>query len=767
MRGEAEAKFISIPLSIPRFYIKKTDAAALQALALGRREPTAMLKADMKWEQVQARNFIGVMPGQSKDPKIAKQIIVVQASYDGMSVVPALAPSAESAGSMAGLLQTARTFKKLGNQRTVWFVATSGHYLGLQGIRELIDRRIDKWQVPGPFAKLFGQAKEPTDPIYLWAGLDLASQTQGIGIFYKGWFFDVREDTQNVFSDIARAARENNDKVAGVLGYDPKKRFADGVNPVDGKTWRNYIPGKPAFDSEAVGMAGGYGVTFASVDDSRNQVDTPFDTFDRVNVANLAQQMRTFVCVFQHYINDTNDPAADPKTQVPLNKVSQWTRWVCATASAPLRDASAPTTRKKSLVADDPVEGALAVYPGLNPAPDAKPGQKSYIGVRGYWVQQVVDEKSVGKDSKAVFQFKGVPTQTADNAKHSVGAYRLDPNTGDIDYAPDLNGQFSGASGSIAITTAEKELTIEVFPCVATAIYDLIDQQALKTLSSVTIFDGANNGVPRQYGYAVSKPEPGVSYVEDAAIIFARRGSEYGEGLGGTSAPTEANSASSAAIEKQRQFKIMLSSGPSARFLLINSTKENPEGQGYPMGGGGGDINSSKSSAITNTALKVAQDMWNLDEFRINRLKANNIVNEGVIKLHEQAGEYLVKAQTALDAKNYELFDAYARSAWGFESRAYPDVSTTQHDVVQGVLFYLALMIPFAYFLERLFFGFPDLKRQLSAASAIFVVVFGVFSQIHPAFKITLNAGIILLAFVMLALAVWSRSSSGRSSSSR
>ena len=276
MRGEAEAKFVSIPLSIPRFFIKKSDAAALQALALSRKSLQATLHADMKWEQVQAKNFLGILPGQSKDPKIAKQIIVVQSYYDAMSVVPALAPGAEQAGGMAGLLQTAQTFKKRGNERTIWFLATSGHCLGLQGVREFIDNHIDDWQVPGPFAKLFGQAKDPKDPIYLWVGLDLASQTRALGIFYKAHLINVREDTQNLFSDIARVSRENNDKVAEVLGYDAKKRFSDGVNPVDGKSWRNFIPGRPAFDAEVVGMAGGFGVTFSSIDDSRNQVDTPF-----------------------------------------------------------------------------------------------------------------------------------------------------------------------------------------------------------------------------------------------------------------------------------------------------------------------------------------------------------------------------------------------------------------------------------------------------------------------------------------------------------
>ena len=142
-RGEAESKFVSIPVPVPRYYVKRGNAAALLALAAGSRGTQATVNATMPWENVEARNFIGVLPGQSKDPKIAKQIIVVQAYYDGMSVVPNLAPAAESAASMAGMLQTARTFKALGTERTVWFVATSGHFLGLQGVREFVDRHID------------------------------------------------------------------------------------------------------------------------------------------------------------------------------------------------------------------------------------------------------------------------------------------------------------------------------------------------------------------------------------------------------------------------------------------------------------------------------------------------------------------------------------------------------------------------------------------------------------------------------------------------
>jgi hypothetical protein len=744
MRGEAESKFTSIPLTIPRFFLKAGDAAALKALALGRQETSATVKGSMTWERVEAKNFLGILPGS--DPKLKDQIIVVQAYYDGMSVVPALAPGAESACSMAALLQTARTLKKLGSGRTVWFLATSGHFLGLQGVREFLNNHIDDWQVPGPFeklwAKMMGRGTDTSNPIYLWVGLDLASQTRSLGVFYKGHFIDVREDTQNNFSDIGRVARENNDKVAEVLGYDARKRFSDGINPVDGKSWRNFIPGRPAFDSEVVGMAGGYGVTFASIDDSRNLVDTPFDTFEKVNIANVATQMQTFLCLLQHFVNDTNDQSADPKTQIPLYKPCQFQRMGLRNGFATVKGLVREWDPKKSLVPNEPIDQALVIYPPSN-------GLKSFIGVRGNIVQMVED---LDKE-KAAFSFHGLPPTTADNKEHSLLAYRVNRETGDIDYATDRGITALGYPTQFRITGAEKVLTTVVFPCVATCIYDLVDQQALKTLSTITIFDGVNNGEPRQYGYALSRPEPGVSYVEDTAVIFARRGNEYVKTGEAAKADDPTN--------KLRQFKIVMGSGPTAtRFLLINSTRKEPEGEGYVMGAGSDDqgvaaaIDSSRSSAIIHTALRVAEDMHGIDAFRIGRLVQNNIRNEGVLKLHAQAGEYIDKAKAALERQDYQSFDTYSRAAWGFESRAYPDVTKTQQDVVNGVIFYLALMLPFAYFLERLLFGFSDLKRQLGAAFGIFLVVFAIFSQIHPAFKITLNAGIILLAFIMMALSV-------------
>ena len=68
---------------------------------------------------------------------------------------------------------------------------------------------------------------------------------------------------------------------------------------------------------------------------------------------------------------------------------------------------------------------------------------------------------------------------------------------GDIDFAPD-----QGIDGSKRYPTefdlngSEKTTQVILFPCVGTTIYDLIDQQSLKSLSGVRILDGVTDGDP-------------------------------------------------------------------------------------------------------------------------------------------------------------------------------------------------------------------------------------------------------------------------------
>ena len=90
-------------------------------------------------------------------------------------------------------------------------------------------------------------------------------------------------------------------------------------------------------------------------------------------------------------------------------------------------------------------------------------------------------------------------------------------------------------------------------------------------------------------------------------------------------------------------------------------------------------------------------------ENRSRLYKRFGISSDRLDKLHQFANDYLARAETELLQNDYQQALKLARAAWGYESRAYPDVKQTGNDVVNGVMFYLALLMPFAYFMERSF----------------------------------------------------------------
>jgi len=734
-RGEAEAKFVGISVSIPRFWISKTEAAQIETRALTVPNLVGTVRCNDQWTVKTVNNIVGVLPGT--DPVLKNQCMIVESYYDSMSVVPALSPGAENACSIASMLEIARLFKLNPPKRTVIFVATDAHFLGLLGARTFIDQHLDDWVAPSPFDSLshslFKTPLPVRQQIWLWTSLDLSSRTALTGAFYKGDFYNFREDVQAGFSDLGRSLRDNASRIGDVLGFDPDDRYADGINPVGGKGWSNYLPGNFAFDGEVASLAGGKAITFATCNDARPLVDTPGDTLDQVNVANVAQQTQVLCCEYWDLFNDTNDPAKVGNSSgaglMPIPTYPGWSRQGLQLGFTDLTGRVLRFDPRRNFVPDTPIPGALAVM---------DTPLKTYTGVRGNLIETA--------DDRGGYRFVGLPlsistaTGFSDNGIQHLAAFHIitanNDSRGNIDYAPDLG--IYGAQNfpiDISLNSTYQTSQIIVFNCVPTSVFDLVDQSNLKTLTAIQIIDGVTNGQPREYGYSLSQPEPGVTYVEDVAVLFS---------------------------SPQTRLKVLMNSGPVAtRFILINSESPNSRHQAEGVGYNVADPNDPSNppgfvvgGVVTYTAMRVAQDMWNLDEFRIHQLAKYRIVDDQMDTMHATAKALLDKAKAALADRRYDLFDSYSREAWAYEARVYPAAQQTASDVVQGVLFYLFLMIPFSYFVERLFFSFPDLRSQLVAVLCIFVTIFVIFSQIHPAFDITANPGIVLIAFVMLALSL-------------
>ncbi len=711
-RGEAETKFLRIPINIPRFWVSRRDAYHLQARLKSEPEVQIRLKCKMTWERKPAWNVVAEIPGT--DEKLKEQTVYLTAYYDSMSVVPQLSPGAESASGAAALLELTRVLKKYPPKRTVRVVFNGAHFLGLAGVRNFVATHLDELtegtrvDKPAKFLGLIPYTKTVREKmnVNLFLAVDFSTQNDKVGVFYKGMFYDQREDTDisRHFSDFARTLREN----ATLMGYwgTNHASFADGVNPIYGKPWRTFIFGKIALDNEPITLGGGRGAAFVTTDDARPRVDTPFDTVEWVNFQNLTRQTQFLAATMW-------DIVTDPK--MPVDKEPSFHRMSVTGGFAELSARALAFDPTRSIVADKVIDGTMVV---------ARMSDSTLMGTRGDLVEIV--------DSEGRSHFWGYPTINAYGWRKPsyIEAYHTDPKTGHIDYAPDRgpmgNRNHPRDPTEFFITSGKKDFTIVVFECVPIAMYDLVDPQSLTTLRYIKVYDGLTDAEPRRYGLTVPHPEPWRGHVEDVALVFADK-----------------------TPENPARVKVMMGLGAgSVRMLLLDAStvsEKNPQGLGYLA---------DKPFALPHTPLRVTEDMWALDEMRMQKLAGFRIVNDIVWKHHAKAKELLEEAKAALAARDYRLTDAKARAAWGYEARAYPAVLSTMNDVVKGVLFYLALMLPFAFFVERLVFAFPNLRLQIVGFVAIFAAICLVFSFIHPAFEITTNPWIVPLAFIMVALSV-------------
>ena len=90
--------------------------------------------------------------------------------------------------------------------------------------------------------------------------------------------------------------------------------------------------------------------------------------------------------------------------------------------------------------------------------------------------------------------------------------------------------------------------------------------------------------------------------------------------------------------------------------------------------------------------------------------------------------------------------------AWANEARVYDAAQDMARDVIQGAIFLLLLCVPFAFCIERLLIGTPNVYKQIAGMFGIFIVMTVALWTFHPAFKISASPLIIVLAFVIILM---------------
>jgi len=660
------------------------------ALAAQRKYFPVTVKARMDWQNAPGRNIMGTIVGT--DPVLNGEVVIIQSFYDSMSVVPAMSPGAEQACGIAALLKLAELFKAHPPKRTIVFLATTAHCYQGAGINEFIFKRLSTPEFRSRIGDETFAAKLGKRIDYrLFVGLDLSSGTGKLGMSANDWLLEHGGPPGYMFTLSDNTLYQRHAKPVMELLFDRQEIFENLIKTKRGtRRHQDYLPGPLVLDGAAVARVKGPGIALVTTYDIRQRVDIPFDFANRVNFDNLHTQVKFISAFLASVLND----------QISIPKLTKLPKRVLVTA---FKGRVVEFIKKRSFAPDTPVEDALVCF--VTKADFLHRHRRSYGGVRG--LRLFITDREGCFYRPHLYEFRG-----------EIMAFKVDPDTGKIIYAADM-GESGAKSNPLQIkleTNFQQNLTVVMFRCDPVEIHGITDARYYRFLSGVKLLDPAD-AEPQSFGYFVN-PEPEPSEPENCGLIFLQPGGNA---------------------------KFCFSRSVfGLQYLLLNIPRPGESPKGFTP---------SEDELILHAELRATRDMYNVDEERIELLRKYGVENKWLDTLHQRSQTLLRGAEAALDRRDYGDYMKTLREARACESTIYPDIRGAANDVVKGIIFYFALLIPFAFFAERLTFCCADIRARIAAIFGIFSAVFIVLRFVHPAFLISQSPYIIFLAFVIMALA--------------
>ena len=722
----ARNKFLTVPANLPRFYVREEDLPALDALA--DRQARATVHCRTAWREATAANVLAeVSPGDpSADPSDSDQTpIIFHAYYDSISVVPSLRPGAEQACGAATALELARFLRDMAQppRRPVYLLLTGGHGQGLSGMTHFVSQLrqglADGWS-DDQADSLLARMGRPG----LFVGLDLSSRSERMGVFCAGSFrgqsinrlrpkYSVLGQKLNAFAAQFRSESD----------HDGPGNFVDCINLTLGRGWWTYFPYPAPFESELPTMAGFPAITLATINDDRRYMDTPQDTPQRMRLDMLKRQL-----LYRpgRRAGLANLALALSAWRGPFVSSGLADQWASVAGRVVWLDQRTDYTPNKPLV-----RAVVFLKTGR--------GEKFLMGTRGGGVAMTGAGGSFRFDglikAAANWQFNnclveayGPATEEFITANPDArGEYlkvlqragrndgRIERN-GDIIFAVDM-ARAKEYPWQVKVLRDEQHVNLVCFPCTSISLFALTDPREYIDLSDLQILDAATQSPPFQFGRS------------------------------STDMPAGRSEANCVSLWADPTLRVRLTFGfgfQKRRLLLTRATPGNHEGEGFAM---------EELGTIPSMVLQGAGDMWILDQFRIDRLDLHGISNPRVRKIHAESKRHLDRARAALAKRDYRTYRAASETGWAMEGRAYGELLSTTNNMIRGVLFYLAVLIPCSYCLERLLLAGGTIRRRIIGMVVIFSICFVVLALAHPAFRFTLTPMIVLLAFVILSLA--------------
>lgn len=699
-----------------RLYVEGENAKKLVEYAL--RGCTAVIDSRISLEVVEASNLLVKIPGRKQD-----EAVLVVASVDSWSVVPALARSTHDALNIGFLLELAKIAVQAHLERSLWIAFLSGHWQGLAGARRMADSfASDPDLISG------------RKVVWYVVGVDFSDDFPGVSLVYMGHFYRagralftakysrVQELVTRQLSDFISAylsqrklLPENFAGVYGELGLIRDVDLADGPD----WSWTGTMATPYLLDTEPFVVANMVGFTVRTQFSFRNWEGIPGTSSLRWTYI-VPQLYQAAALIFQ--MLTVGEIGLSRSSSIPSRftgvgggaaGVLLWglvsfkisvasfnlsAGWYTPVPDAVVRAWSYPHTYPFACALEKTRPDGIAEIVGLSPQ-----------GVN-YWLIEAV---KVERDSVYVVD---------------QGVYGVSPSTLIVGALQDPMPVF-----------------VPVFKGGMIVLFDIVSPRLFRTgamddprMGGVRVWYNLGGEVKVYDTWTKAEPMHWSSYLvpqHDVAMVAAPIGSRI----------IVAAKPENPSLE------------PRPLILLTNSTEHEPEGLGVHVKPG--------FTLITTPALAYSIDTFRVAQYRYSQLKSRGVRRLSAEVYEKHANWYISAALNAIEGRKYSEAHRYSLLALSFSARYYAEeVMPLYDETARTAVLMLFIVLPSAYLLEKLLVHSRGLKRILAVAG-VGAAALLIFTLVHPAMTVLANSamsvlGTSLLMIALLVLAVFSSETS-------
>lgn len=518
--------------------------------------------------------------------------------------------------------------------------------------------------------------------------------------------YGLNTGIQSVFPNMQARHQPVAQAIARELKFSQSEPLDDAFS-IEATTARGNYVAPIVSNSAPLHYAGLPVMGLSTINQARSYVDTPIDDPAHVDIPKAYESLK-FLCAFVPYLaSDLN--AITNREDLRRNQLTQITGRVVRF------DLLAGVTPNQQ------VPGAMAYFP-MQYMTGVRGNERTTAGVRFNLVSMT--------DNFGRYRFASIANASGVRTKKdtAVLGFRVDAD-GRIDFATDQSTEGTERFNNRTLrTNPVEDVMVVIAPMRGIAVFDLIDPRTLTALSEVKVMN------------AISLNRP-----ENFSIFFPMH---INENVGG---PFMENSGVVFAPPHARIVALTSAGFEGVRAPFLNLQPAGVDRYGSPVFAREG-FDVATTRRIEFTALQVAQDISRANDERLLKLSKWGIRNNLLEDLTTKARNSVDTARKHYEAGNYAEAYREATHAWGVGLRAYKPVKDLGKDAVIGSVFFLALVLPFSFFLERLLVRAKNPNMRILWTVIIFIGIFLVLFFLHPAFSISLSPLIVLLAFVMLVL---------------